>query len=42
LNFLTDTATGGCSYRVNFARLVQRAVAVIVEFFNSYRNGPLQ
>jgi hypothetical protein len=28
-------------YRVKFARLLQRAVAVIVDFFNSYGDGLL-
>jgi hypothetical protein len=28
-----------CPYRVNFALLLQRPVAVIVEFFNRYGDG---
>ena len=30
-----------CRYRVKFARLLELAVAVIVEFFNSYGDGLL-
>jgi hypothetical protein len=35
------TAKACCRYRVKFARLLERAVAVIVEFFNSYGDGLL-